>query len=340
MNARLWAVLFLAVPFLSAVPPDVGVAKSADQAWKPMLALRTPEIPKPVRANPVDSFVNDYFRRHEIRGWRPISDAVFARRAWLDLWGVVPNPEQVRVYEADTRPGKRERLIDELLANRTHYSEHWISFWNDLLRNDEGVEYAGDRQSISKWLLQALKQNLPYDQFVSTLLNPASPDDPAGYLIGVNWRGDVSASQTPPMQAAQNSAQVFLGVNLKCNSCHDSFISNWKLKDAYGMASFFSQDQLAIHRCDVATGEMSRPKFLYPELGDIDPGATLSARRATAARLFTAKENGRFPRTVVNRIWKKLMGRGLVEPIDDLDMEPWDIGLHGLAGRRLCRARV
>ena len=113
------------------------------------------------------------------------------------------------------------------------------------------------------------------------------------------------------MQAAQNSAQAFLGVNLKCNSCHDSFISNWKLKDAYGMASFFSDRELTIHRCDVATGETSQPKFLYPELGGIEPGASLSTRRAAAARLFTSSENGRFPRTLVNRFWKKLIGRGV-----------------------------
>jgi len=71
----------------------------------------------------------------------------------------------------------------------------------------------------------------------------------------VNWRGDVSASQLPMMQAAQNSAQVFLGVNLKCNSCHDSFISKWKLKDAYGLAAFFSDsDQLELVRCDNRNG--------------------------------------------------------------------------------------
>ncbi len=292
--------------------------------WKPSLALRAPTIPEPVRANPLDSFLDDYSRRHNITAPPPVADAVFARRASLDLWGIVPGPEQLRAFEQDQRSGKRERLIDELLANRKNYAEHWISFWNDLLRNDEGVEYSGTRRSITKWLRRALEENLPYNRFVSALLNPERVDDPAGYLVGVNWRGDVSASQTPPMQAAQNSSQVFLGVNLKCNSCHDSFISRWKLKDAYGLASFFSEQELAIHRCDIATGEMSQPKFLYPELGGVEPGAPPAARRAAAARLFTTGENGRFARTLVNRIWKELMGRGLVGPVDDMDAEPWD----------------
>jgi len=253
-----------------------------------------------------------------------VADQVFARRIYLDIWGLLPTPEQLVDFERDRRPDKRDHLIQQLLANRRNYSEHWISFWNDLLRNDEGVVYEGARESITKWLLQALENNLPYDQFVARLLNPAGPGDPKGFLIGVNWRGDVSASQIPPMQAAQNSAQVFLGVNLKCNSCHDSFISKWKLKDAYGLASFFSDGPLDIYRCDVKTGEKSESRFLYPEIGSIDPVASLAERRAAAARLFTCKEDIRFARTFVNRIWDRLFGRGLVPSVDDMDRPSWD----------------
>jgi len=253
-----------------------------------------------------------------------ISDAVFARRAHLDLWGLVPTPEQLDEFLGDPRPDKRERLIDRLLAGSRNYSEHWISFWNDLLRNDEGVVYHGARQSISPWLLRSLENNVPYHRFVQALLNPKDPGDPQGFLLGVNWRGDVSASQTPPMQAAQNSAQVFLGVNLKCNSCHDSFISRWKLKDAYGLASFFADQQLEIFRCDVATGEKSHPKFLFGG-EEIPAGATPEERRAAAARWFTS--DPRLARTLVNRFWKKLLGRGLVEPVDEMDNPPSDPAL-------------
>jgi hypothetical protein len=277
--------------------------------------------------SPLDSILGAYFRDHSITSPAPVPDAVFARRVYLDLWGVVPDPDQLKSFVDDRRPGKRERLIDSLLTNRKNYAERWISFWNDLLRNDEGVEYEGARQSITKWLRRALEENLPYDRFVAALLNPTRADDPSGYLIGVNWRGDVSASQIPPMQAAQNSAQVFLGVNLKCNSCHDSFISRWKLKDAYGLASFFAEKDLEIHRCDVATGEISQPKFLYPELGGVDAGTPLGARRAAAARLFTSQEDKRFARTMVNRFWKELLGRGIVEPVDDMDAKPWNADL-------------
>ena len=283
--------------------------------------------------NPLDRAIGNYWKSHGVPVPAPVSAAVFARRVYLDLWGLLPTPEQLQDFERDPGPNKRERLIGQLLANRRNYSEHWISFWNDLLRNDEGVLYEGARESITTWLLQALENNLPYDRLVATLLNPGEPGDPKGFLIGVNWRGDVSASQIPPMQAAQNSAQVFLGVNLKCNSCHDSFISKWKLKDAYGLASFFSEKPLEIYRCDIKNGETSEVKFLYPEMGSVDANASLAERRAAVARLFTCKQDARFARTFVNRVWDRLFGRGLVGLVDDMDRPPWDAEvLDTLAG--------
>ncbi len=279
-------------------------------SWKPTLSLTKPTLPESAEGHPVDRIVFEYFRKKGVRPPAEASTVMQARRAHLDLWGLLPPPGA----QAD---------LDRLLANRRNYSDHWISFWNDLLRNDEGVVYHGERKSITPWLRKALEDNLPYDLFVQALLNPTDKADPDGFLTGVNWRGDVSASQIPVMQAAQNSAQVFLGVNLKCNSCHDSFISRWKLKDAYGLAAFFATEPLKIHRCDIPTGEFAETKFLYPELGSVEPNASPAEKRAAAARLFTMRENGRLPRTLVNRVWKQLFGRGLVEPVDDMDAEPW-----------------
>ena len=129
----------------------------------------------------------------------------------------------------------------------------------------------------------------------------------------MNWRGTVSASQTPAMQAAQNTAQIFLGLNLKCNSCHDSFISKWKLKDAYSLASYFSpEDRLQLYRCDVAQQAYATPAFLFSELNQAPASSSLDDRRAAAAGIFTDARNGRLPRTVVNRIWQRLLGHGIV----------------------------
>ena len=218
-----------------------------------------------------------------------MSDAVFARRAYLDIWGLLPSPGELQAFVTDATSDKRARLVEQLLADGDKYAQHWISFWNDLLRNDEGANYYSEtasRKSITEWLLGALEHNLPYDQFVRKLLHPIGPQDPEGFLVGVNWRGVVSASQTPAMQAAQNTAQIFLGVNLKCNACHDSFISKWKLADAYGLASFFSAEALDVYRCDKLTGAKATLKFLYPELGNIPADLPLADRQAIAAELF------------------------------------------------------
>lgn len=309
------------------------------------LALRRPAPPEATAgAHPIDAFVEKYWREQDLKEPPRVPDALFARRVYLDAWGLVPTPRQLDEFH---RSKDRAALVDRLLADRGNYTEHWISFWNDLLRNDEGVVYHGERKSITTWLRKALDENLPYDRFISALLNPSTPSDPDGFLIGVNWRGTVSASEQPAMQAAQNSAQVFLGVNLKCNSCHDSFISKWKLKDAYGLASFFSAEPLELVRCDARTGETAVPKFLFPEIGDVRAGTRQAERRAEAARLFTSPENGRLPRTLVNRVWKRLLGRGLVEPVDDMAGKAWsddlldwlasDFADHGYDVKRLIR---
>ncbi len=267
--------------------------------------------------HPVDSLLGVTFRA-------PVSDAMFARRAYLDLWGVTPNYEQI----AAAGGMDRGKLVDNLLANREMFAGHWMSFWNDLLRNDLRAYHGDTAKPYTPWLLKAVRGNMPYDEMVRQLVNPVGADAPAGFLVGVNWRGDVNASQLPHMQAAQNTAQVFLGVNLKCASCHDSFVNQYKLKESYGMAAIFSEKpQLELVRCDVKTGKTQGPQFLFPSLGAIPQDGTLDQRRAAAADLFTSPGNGRLARTFVNRIWGRLFGRAIVEPVDVMDAEPFNADL-------------
>lgn len=302
----------------------------AKPKWEAPLALDRPPLPAARWkgwSTPIDRFAADYMAAHGVPEPPAVSDAVFARRAWLDLQGLLPPPEALSAFQRDTAPDKRERLVATLLADNRQYAAHWISFWNDLLRNDEGVNYFSEtasRKSITHWLLSALETNEPYDRFVRQLLDPRDPGDPDGFLIGVNWRGTVSASQTPAMQAAQNTAQIFLGINLKCNSCHDSFISKWKLKDAYALAGYFSTEpKLRLYRCDIAQDDYAGAGFLYPELNRPIASEALADRRAAVADIFTDPRNGRLARTLVNRVWQRLMGRGIVADPDEMDGEPF-----------------
>lgn len=309
-----------------AVWPDMKAP--ATSSWSPPLAPRTVPVPEGTATNPIDRFIAAYANKNSVTLPVPVSDARFARRVYYDIWGLPPSPDQLAGFEQSKEPGKRTALIKQLLANSEQYSANWISFWNDLLRNDIGVVYHGDRKSITNWLHASLKANMPYDEMVRQLVNPIGTDQPDGFLVGVNWRGDVNASQLPHIQAAQNTAQIFLGINLKCASCHDSFINKYKLRQAYSLAAMFSEpNRLEIIRCDSKTGQFTEAEFLYPQLGSVPPGASLAERRAAAARLFTHPDNGRLSRTIVNRYWRKLFGRGLVEPVDEMDAEPWNADL-------------
>jgi hypothetical protein len=313
----------------------------AKARWDPPLRLTEPRIPSVIWAGwtvPLDRFTAAYLTKQGMPRPVPVDSALFARRAYLDIWGLLPAPAEIRAFVENADPNKRGKLVAQLSGDSTRYAENWISWWNDLLRNDEGVAYISEiagRKSITPWLLAALEGNRPYDQMVRELLNPTTPSDPDGFLIGVNWRGTVSASQTPPLQAAQNAAQIFTGINFKCNSCHDSFISRWKLKDAYALAAYFSaEEKLQLYRCDVAQpGQFATAAYMYPELNRPLPSTGASSsnisssnieeRRAAIAAIFTDPRNGRLARTLVNRIWEKLMGRGFVEDADDMDGEPW-----------------
>jgi len=125
------------------------------------------------------------------------------------------------------------------------------------------------------------------------------------------------------VQFSQNVSQVFFGINMKCASCHDSFIDTWKLADAYGLAAITAEQPLEIYHCDHPTGKMAAARFLWPELGSIDPAAPRTKRLEQLAALATHSDNGRFQRTIVNRIWQRLMGRGIVQPVDVMANRPW-----------------
>lgn len=285
-----------------------------------------PQVTPPVKPgfeNPIDRFVDDYLAKNKQPWGTPVDDRLFARRVWLDTLGLLPVPAEVDAFVADRLPDKRGRLVRRLLADNQRYAEHWLTFWNDLLRNDyKGTGYIdGGRKPITTWLYTALARNLPYDQFVAQLVNPNAEAE--GFTGGILWRGAVNASMVRPMQAAQGVAQVFLGVNLKCASCHDSFINEYTLADSYGLASIYAEGPLEIAECDKPTGHMARVKFLYEEIGSVDTHADAATRKQQLAAIITGKQNGRLPRTIVNRFWQRFMGFGLVESVDEMDKPAW-----------------
>lgn len=298
-----------------------------EPTYEPPFRPRRPELPAITegRENPVDRLLDGWMAENGVARPAAADDTTFLRRSHLDLVGLLPTPEETRSFLADQSPDKHARKIDELLARDLDYAEHWLTFWNDLLRNDyAGTGFiTGGRAQVSAWLYDSLKANKPFDAMVRELIAPPDASS-TGFIDGIKWRGTVSAGQTLPIQFSQSVSQSFLGINMKCASCHDSFIDRWTLADAYGLAAIYSEEPLELHRCDKPTGETAQATWLFPEIGTIDIAAPKPERLRQLAALMTHPENGRVPRTIVNRLWGQLMGRGIVHPLDAMQTEPWN----------------
>ena len=289
------------------------------------LAPRKPNLPRATAgmSNPIDLLVNEYFKENNLDWQAKTDDRTYLRRIYLDVVGLVPSSEELVAFSQDTRPDKRAIWLQNLLNRNDDYAMHWLTFWNDALRNDyTGTGYiTNGRFNITDWLYTSIRDNKPYDQFVKQLLNP--DEKSKGFIEGIRWRGTVNASQRTEMQAAQNVGQVILGLNLKCASCHDSFISDWKLEEAYAFANVFADSTLEVSRCEQPTGTMAKTKILWEELGDIDSASNRAEKLRQLADRLVQPANGRMYRTIVNRVWKQMMGRGIVEPVDEMDNLPW-----------------
>ncbi|MCB0331556.1 MAG: DUF1549 domain-containing protein, partial [Bdellovibrionales bacterium] len=249
-----------------------GDGSDANFSARTTLKLAQVTIPEKTKElkNPIDRLLTPYFKKHKVTFPNTVTDRVFARRVYLDVVGLIPTPQQLDAFLASNSPSKREELVDDLLKQDAAYADYWLAYWNDLLRND----YSGpgflnnNRKQITSWLRRALIKNTPYDRMVTSLVAPNSRSD--GFLKGIVWSGDIGITEQPAIQAAQNIGQVFLGVNLKCATCHDSFTDEWTMEDTYGIANVYAKEPLEIHECEVPTGKIVQPGFLFPSLGKID----------------------------------------------------------------------
>ncbi len=304
---------------------------ASQQSAFPMARLepRNPKLPPATTGlkNPIDLWVNAYFDLNKIDWKEAVDDPAYLRRIYMDIVGLQPSVQEMETFQNDIRVDKRERWVEKLLSQNDDYAQHWLTFWNDALRNDyTGTGYiTGGRYNINFWLYSSLQKNKPYDVFAKELLYP--DDSSKGFISGIKWRGTVNASQRVEMQAAQNVGQVLLGLNLKCASCHDSFISDWKLEDAYAFANIFSEESLEINRCEKPQGKFAGTRLLWPSLGQIDSSASRSEKLKQLADKLVQPANGRLYRTVVNRVWRQMMGRGIIEPVDEMDNMPWSADL-------------
>ena len=252
------------------------------------------------------------------------SDDDFFRRIHLDAIGTLPDVADVRAFLADKAPDKRAKAIDKVL-NRPEFVDFWALKWGDLLRIDRDQLQDKGMWSFANWVRAALRDNTPVDEFVRDIITAEGStysDGPANfYRIG----------RTAP-DYSETVTQVFLGIRLQCAKCHHHPFEKWSQEDYYGMASFFSRvgtknsQEFGIFGRETViyllpTGEVNHPRkggVVKPHPLDGPVMDDPFDRRRKLAEWLTAKENPYFARNIANRFWAYMMGRGLVEPIDDM----------------------
>jgi hypothetical protein len=259
----------------------------------------------------------------------PLSDDYeFVRRVHGDLIGTLPTPDEVRAFVADSSADKRARLIDALLA-RPEYADYWSVKWGDLLRVHR--RYVGDKglAAFSAWVKGQLRQERPLSEMVTDLLTAQ------GNLF---QSGPVSFYfvDEKPEDLAETTAQVFLGVRLQCARCHHHPMEVWGQDDYYGLASYFtrlevkqtqelgSQGRFGGARILRTVGQIPQSRQMRFELppkplgGESPDMPQTGDPRRHLADWMVAPDNPFFARNFANRYWSYLMGKGLVDPVDDV----------------------
>lgn len=277
-----------------------------------------------IPVNEIDEAVNAKLKKLQINPSPICSDEVFLRRIYLDIIGLLPTVEEYRTFMADEAADKRSRLIDRLLQ-RPEFPELWAMKWAELLRIESGSRRITHKAMYlyNAWLRDAILSDKPMDELVRELLGAEGGNfsNPAAnfYLVG-----------TQPTEMAENVAQVFCGIRIQCAQCHNHPFERWTQDDYYSFAAFFSQvgrkktDDLretVIHntqRGEVAhprSGQRMNPKFL----GGAAPASFRGGdRRKELAAWLTSKDNPYFAACFVDRVWAHFMGKGLVDPPDDV----------------------
>ncbi|WP_145195430.1 DUF1549 and DUF1553 domain-containing protein [Planctomycetes bacterium Poly30] len=252
------------------------------------------------------------------------TDAEFVRRVHLDLTGTIPTARATRQFLDDRRDTrvKREELIERLLGS-PDYVDYWTNKWCDLLQVNSGLIGDEGARRFHDWVQSAVVSNAPYDGFVRDILTATGSTltNPPANFFKVHREPDL---------AMETTTQLFLGIRFNCNKCHDHPFERWTQKDHWQLAGLFAQvkreeaagpSEEIISDADTGdvtfpeTDVVAEPAFPFEHEGAAPAGGT---RREELSAWLTAPENPYFAKSYVNRVWSYFMGRGIIEPVDDI----------------------
>jgi hypothetical protein len=270
--------------------------------------------------NAVDELVDRKLAKLNVAPSPVCDDAEFLRRAFLDLTGTLPTPDEAREFLKEGAKDRRAKLVDDLLA-RPAFADLWAMRWADLLRVDR--QALGHQKSLAyyRWIRDGIATNKPFDRFARELVTAEGPlpeSGPANFYTAVKKPGEM----------ASTLSQVLLGVRIACAECHHHPFDRWSQHDYHGMVAFFTPVGTRGGRDSEAVVAAGDPQTKHPRtgkavfahaLGAPEPGANPTGdRRLELADWMTKPDNPFFARNVANRTWAWLLGRGIVEPVDDV----------------------
>ena len=286
------------------------------------------------RNNFIDGLVWAKLKQLNVTPSEVATDSQFHRRAYLDVIGRLPTPDETRAFLADKDAKKREKLIDALL-DRPEYADFWANKWTDLLRPNPYHVGIKATYNLDQRLRKSFRENKPYDQFVRELIASKGSTFTNGAVVMYRDRRD-------PAELTTLVSQLFLGVRLDCAKCHHHPFEVWGQDDFYSFAAFFGRigrkgqgisapisggEEVVFLGTGTGgkrnggvvkhplTGKEMTPTPLLGKALDIEPDTD---PRDVLAQWVTAPENPYFAKVIVNRVWADLMGRGIVDPVDDL----------------------
>jgi hypothetical protein len=266
---------------------------------------------------PRRNFVDDHVLRTLEVLHLPVSsaadDSAFLRRVTLDLTGRLPTPRMQNDYQRNSNLLKRQQLVDRLLAS-DEFTEYWILRFAKLLRIRS---QPGDTQgalTYHKWLTRQIGTGVPYDQMARTILTATGDTHQVGPANFYRTGGG-------PRKQAEFASELFMGTRLRCANCHNHPLDRWTQDDYHGLAAIFAKINRGRVIKVVARGEVAHPRTGEAAISRIPGDRFLKDAddgRAEMAAWLTDPKNPFFAKAAVNRLWKAMMGRGLVEPTDDL----------------------
>jgi hypothetical protein len=275
---------------------------------------------------------NNIFAKLELLGIPPsenCSDQEFLRRAFLDSCGILPNAKETLDFLESKDPKKRSKLV-EALTLRPEFSDFWTLKWSDILRSNRKTIQVKGVHSFQHWVKENIEQNVGIDRMIRDLITStgSASNNPAANYYRIS---------RDPLTLAETTAQLFLGFRMQCAKCHNHPFERWTQDDYYSFAAFFARVKVKKDNTDVGpdpkvaagevvyedrAGEVTQPrsgKVMAPKFpgGALAPSENGKTRREALADWLTKPENPFFAKSVVNRIWFHLMGKGIVDPVDD-----------------------